>query len=210
MKNDVINSPLIFVGDSEPRGSYVLRIDVREDIPPMPFGRFKRGKRIAVPVGQYAYVGSAMGRKGSVCLSKRLLRHASRSGDKDAHAVRKIMLSQFPRMGLASIDLHAPEQKNLKWNVDHLLDVEVADLVIAYIVRSPVVLEPAIGDMLENDAHTIVFEKGLGANDRPGSTYLLRVEAEQDWWNELVPRLETLRESVLSKKGLTCQQPLRE
>ena len=72
--------PLIYIGQDEPRGSYILRMKVRDRIT-MPFGRFKRGKLIEVQAGNYAYIGSAMAMQGSTCLAKRLLRHATRSGD---------------------------------------------------------------------------------------------------------------------------------
>lgn len=47
--------------------------------------------------------------------------------------------------------------------------------------------------MLEDDSAIVVFEKGLGGNDRPGHTYLLRVEADDTWWNVLAARLDSLR-----------------
>ncbi len=162
----------------------------------MAFGGFKRGKLIEVPPGECAYVGSAMALKGSTCLAKRLLRHATRTGSQDPHLIRETMLDEFPQQGLSDGNLQPPDGKTLRWNVDHLLDASVAELVRAYVVRSPLALEPAIGDMLESDPQTIVFVKGLGANDRPGSTYLLRVEADCDWWNDLPARLDSLREAA--------------
>ena len=104
------------------------------------------------------------------------------------------MLSEFPTIGLAEVDLQPPERKTLRWNVDHLLDTSSADLVSAHVVRCSFKLEPDIGDMLEADPSTVVFERGLGAGDRPGSTYLLRVEADKDWWHELTGRLEMLHQ----------------
>ena len=47
--------------------------------------------------------------------------------------------------------------------------------------------------MLESDPQTTIFEKGLGANDRPGSTCLLRVAADEAWWQGLPARLDALR-----------------
>lgn len=196
MKTNSSSSRLICIGADEPRGSYVLRIAVHDHLS-MKCGRFKRGKLITVPPGEYLYVGSAMAKQGSTCLARRLLRHASRSEEKTAHSIRKTMLGQFPKMGLSDLALKAPASKTLRWNVDHLLDRPEVELVAAYLIRCPVELEPAIGDMLEDDAHTKVIQKGLGANDRPGSTCLLRVDAEEVWWHKLRARLTSLRKKAL-------------
>lgn len=59
-------------------------------------------------------------------------------------------------------------------------------------IRSPLWLEGAIGQLLEQDSHTVIVEKGLGANDVPGNTHLLKVEADEGWWVGLVGRLEEL------------------
>ena len=99
------------------------------------------------------------------------------------------MVKQFPLIGLADETIEPPTQKKFKWNIDHLLDLETARLAAVYPVRSSVRMEPHIGDLLEADAKTEIVEEGLGANDRPGSTYLLRVEAEESWWSELPQRL---------------------
>lgn len=191
----LISSPLVYVGDCEPRGSYVLRITVREHVA-LRFGRFKRGKLIDVRPGSYAYIGSAMAQQGATCLAKRLLRHATRTGEKPPHAIRDAMLSDFPLVGLADSALQPPPRKTLRWNVDHLLDASGAELVAAYVIRSSQNLEPLVGDMLEADRHTVVFERGLGAHDRRGSTYLLRVEADEEWWHGLTERLESLHEAA--------------
>ena len=59
--------------------------------------------------------------------------------------------------------------------------------------RSSRRVESDIGDTVESDNATVVFEKGLGANDYPGHTFLLRVEANEDWWDGLAVRLDLLR-----------------
>lgn len=192
MNVDSPTLPLVCIGDDEPCGSYVLRIVVGDHLT-MPFGRFKRGKLIEVQPGHYAYVGSAMALRGATSLAKRLLRHSSRSGEQPPHPIQATMLSQFPKLGVASNELQAPTDKRLRWHVDYLLDKSSVELVAAYVVRSSLVLEPSIGDMLEGDPHTVVFEPGLRASDRPGSTYLLRVEAEESWWRRLANRLRSLR-----------------
>jgi len=95
------------------------------------------------------------------------------------------MLAKFQRIGLGSGDLRPASGKHLKWNVDHLLDQLTVDLVGAFLIRSPLRLEGEIGRLLAADPATIVFERGLGANDIPGNTHLLRVEAEESWWQGL-------------------------
>ena len=78
---------------------------------------------------------------------------------------------------------------DLHWNVDHLLDLPVADLTGACILRTPECLEARLGQFLECDPHTIVVEKGLGANDVPGNTHLLVLAAGDAWWAMLPERL---------------------
>ena len=50
---------IVVRGGESQAGSYLLRIRVSEDLS-LSFGRFNRGKEIAVPVGEYVYVGSAL------------------------------------------------------------------------------------------------------------------------------------------------------
>jgi len=187
---------LYYFGPEIPQGSYVLRIKVLEHLN-MPFGRFKKGKVINVHAGEYLYIGSAMAIRGSTCLAKRLLRHASRCGTGSPHTIREDMLNEFSQRGLANTELRVPIHKTLRWNVDHLLDNSSVDLSAVYVVRCDQILESKIGDLLENDSATVVFEKGLGANDRPGHTYLLRVDADENWWKSLPQRLDTLRQAAV-------------
>lgn len=185
---------LSYIGEKLPQGSYVLRILVRQP-QSMAFGRFKGGKVIDVPAGEYVYIGSAMAVQGSTCLANRLLRHASRSGTGSPHLIREDMLTGFSVQGLAGSNLRTPANKTLRWNVDHLLDNSSVDLIAVYVVRCNKVLESQIGDLLENDGATVVIEKGLGANDRPGHTYLLRVDADETWWTNLSHCLDQLRQT---------------
>ena len=169
-------------------GAYVLRIRVSKD-KKMSFGGFRGGKKIYVPAGEYTYVGSAMRNNGSTCLARRLLRHAARTSGQ-SHLIQQSMLRAFQEFGIADKEIKPPVSKNLKWNVDHMLDLPIAELKSTYILRSEIRLEPIVGDLLEADPATSIIEKGLGANDRPGSTYLLRVDADKAWWVELTSRLE--------------------
>ncbi|MCD0460671.1 DUF123 domain-containing protein [Roseiconus lacunae] len=169
-------------------GTYVLRIRVSKATS-LVFGGFKRGKSIDVPAGDYVYVGSAMSDSGSTCLARRLLRHATRTSGQ-GHLIRHSMLRLFPELRIADEDIQPPIGKKFKWNVDYILDLPFAELISVYVLRSDLRLEPIVGDLLEADPETSIIEKGLGANDRPGSTYLLRVDADEAWWSELASRLE--------------------
>ncbi len=169
------NNILIFGNDAQ-SGSYILRLQVYSPLKVV-FGRFKRGKRVAVPAGEYVYVGSAMGKKGPASLARRLLRHATRSGSKAPHPIRAVMLSRFKIIGLGRDELRPPNEKKLHWNVDYLLDHPAVTLSGALIFRSETRLEATLAKLLADDPATFVPEKGLGANDAPGQTHLLGLRA---------------------------------
>jgi len=182
---------MIVLGGESQAGSYLLRIRVHADVC-LQFGRFKRGKRIAVPAGEYIYVGSALGKRGGASLGRRLVRHATRTGAKTPHEIRAEMLDFFKTIGLGTGNLLPKNGKRLFWNIDHLLDHESAELVGAFIIRSEMRLERALGQFLEQEPCTQVLEKGLGANDVPGNTHLLRVpisDRDETWWDSLPDRL---------------------
>jgi Uri superfamily endonuclease len=180
----------VFGGDSQ-AGSYLLRIRVSVDMS-LTFGRFNRGKEIAVPAGEYVYVGSALAAKGGVSLGRRLVRHATRSGTKPPHVIRAEMLEVFRAIGLGLGELLPKEGKRLFWNVDHLLDHEVVEIAGIFVLRSELRLEREMGQLLEQEPCTRVIERGLGANDVAGNTHLLRVEADDSWWRSLPEKLQCL------------------
>jgi len=192
MKTKANNTPLIYIGGDVPQGSYVLRIHVRKRIA-IAFGRVDRDKLIDMQPGEVLYIGSAMALKGPSCLANRLRRHATRTVSSKPHAIRTAMLREFPQVGLAKRDFAAPAGKTLHWNIDYLLEKPSVELVSVYLIRSEKKLESQIGDMLENDSATAVIEKGLGANDRSGHTYLRQVRADEARWDCLPGRLEVLR-----------------
>lgn len=115
------------------------------------------------------------------------------------------MLFEFPRLGLCERDLQAVAGKKPRWNVDHLLDRPEVALIGAYLIRSPERIEAALGKSLENDPATVVFEQGLGANDIRGNTHLLRVDADEKWWQGLALRLATLLHEKLVHPA--CDKP---
>ncbi len=172
-------------------GAYLLRIHVAEPLN-LSFGRFRGGTPIAVPAGEYAYIGSALAERGSVSLARRLLRHATRSGHQPPHPLQARMLERFRAMRLGPGDLQPPPQKKLHWNIDHLLDQPAATLTPVLLIRTKRPLERPIAQRLAADPHTHPLTPGLGANDHPGGTHLLRVEAEEGWWEGLISSIESL------------------
>ena len=175
---------IAITGDESHAGTYILRIRLKEDTA-LRFGRFKKGKLISTPAGEYAYVGSALSEKGATTLARRLVRHATRSGDQRPHPIRETMLHQFAEYGLGDRNLLPRRGKTLHWNVDFLLDLPSAELVGISAIRSRQRLEDRLAKRLEEDPHTGVIERGLGANDVPGNTHLLRVSAAETWWASL-------------------------
>ena len=175
---------IALVGDKSQAGTYVLRIHLREDTS-LQFGRFKKGKLISLPAGDYAYVGSALSEKGATSLARRIVRHATRSGDRQPHRIREKMLEQFAECGLGDGNLLPKQGKTLFWNIDFLLDLEAAEIEGFSAIRSAERLEDRLAKKLEQDSHTRVIERGLGANDVPGNTHLLHVCADESWWRSL-------------------------
>ena len=118
-------------------------------------------------------------------LARRLIRHATRSGDQQPHRIREEMLHRFAERSLGNGNLLPQRGKTLHWNVDFLLDLPSAELVGIYAIRSRKRLEDRLAKQLEEDSHTRVIERGLGANDVPGNTHLLHVSATEAWWASL-------------------------
>ena len=174
---------IVVLGDNSQCGSYILRIQLTEVVN-LRFGRFKKGKLIHLPVGEYAYVGSAFS-----SLASRLIRHATRSGNQPPHRIRAEMIECFKRIGLGKQNPLPKRAKKKHWNIDYLVDLQTAEIVNVFLIRSDRKLESTLGKFLENDPHTHVFEKGLGANDLPGHTHILRVVADEMWWCALADRL---------------------
>ncbi|MFX1535588.1 MAG: DUF123 domain-containing protein [Promethearchaeota archaeon] len=188
--NEIL-SPITVLGTSSQAGSYILRIKVSEDLH-LVFGRFKKGKMIHLPLGEYLYVGSALATKGAMSLALRLVRHATRSGTKPPHRVRSEMIRVFKNVGLGKDILLPRTPKTLYWNIDFLLDEIFAELTHVIVIRSPQKLENKLGKTLEHDSHTRIIEKGLGANDMLGNTHILHLEADKNWWEALLKNLREL------------------
>ena len=179
------------LGSDERRGTYLLRISVTEDLH-VRFGRFRQGVPILVPQGDILYVGSAMAKKGSMTLARRLLRHTTRRPSKRPHTLRPMLIKEMTAAGLTPPDLEPPVDKKLFWNIDYLMDEEPVQLQQVFILRSAVRLEDVVADLLLADPACQPISPGLGAHDRPGSTHLLQVRAAEKWWQALPARLAQL------------------
>ena len=180
---------ILIIGDDSQAGTYVLRIRLKADTT-LQFGRFKKGKLISLLAGDYTYVGSALSEKGATSLARRLIRHATRSDDKPPHAIREEMVKQCRDYGLGPPDLLPKNSKKLFWNIDFLLDLQLTEIVNVIAIRSPERLEHTIAKLLERNPDTQIIEKGLGANDTPHNTHLLRVNAGETWWTSLADNMQ--------------------
>ena len=189
-------SSIAIISDESHAGTYILRIRLKKDTT-LRFGRFKKGKLISLPAGEYAYVGSALAEKGATMLARRLIRHATRSGDQRPHRIRETMLRRFAECGLGNGNLLPQRGKTLHWNVDFLLDLPSAELVGLFAIRSRERLEDRLAKQLEEDLNTQIIERGLGANDVPGNTHLLHVNATEAWWVSLPNLLASTVEEIL-------------
>ncbi len=178
--------PKIYIlGDESQAGTYVLNVRLYKNTN-LKFGGFKKGKLISLPAGHYTYVGSALSEKGSTSLARRLVRHATRTSPKPHHKIRDEMLLHFQVCGLGPPDPLPKNGKKLYWNIDYLLDLEIAEIINVIAIRSTQRLESIIGRYLENRKDTQIIEKGLGANDSPNNTYILRVNTDDVKWLSIV------------------------
>ena len=176
------------IGNDLPCGIYVLLITVLSDLD-LAFGRFKKGKVIHLPRSEYVYTGSALGKKGSTCLARRLVRHATRTSDRMPHQIRPNMLDFFSNIRLATGEFIPRTAKTLYWNIDHLLNRTEVEIKGLACLRIDDPLEARIGKQLELRPDTNIIEKGLGANDIKGNTHLLRFADSQKNWPSLIDSL---------------------
>lgn len=187
---DTLNIPkILIIGENTQAGTYILRIRLRESIK-LKFGRFKKGKLILLPAGDYTYVGSALSEQGSTSLARRLVRHATRSGNKPPHAIREYMIKEFNKFQLGPPNPLPKSGKNLFWNIDYLLDLETSEIINIIAIRSTERLENTISEFLESNCHTQIIEKSLGANDSPQHTHILSVNDDDNWWKSIADCLQ--------------------
>ena len=153
-----------------PSGVYMLRIKVAAPLS-VAFGRFRGGRPVAVAAGDYLYVGSAMGR-GAVSPAGRLLRHATRSGNRPPHSLRDALLDALRAAGLATPTQQPPREKRLHWHIDYLLDEPAAELSSVTLIRTAAQLESELARRLAEQPGIAPLAAGLGAADVPGETHL--------------------------------------
>ncbi len=178
-------------GDEAQSGTYLLRICVSQD-ERLAFGRFRGGRQILVPAGDYVYVGSAMGKRGSP-LAARALRHCTRRAPRPPHHIRAGLLAVFSQIGLGGGKLYPPQDKKLHWHIDYLVDLPSVEIVQVFILRSAERMEGRAARWLAAQPETAVLAKGLGAGDVPGGTHLLRALAGARWWGTLKKEWESGR-----------------
>ncbi|MBN1928435.1 MAG: DUF123 domain-containing protein [Chlorobiaceae bacterium] len=165
--------PFTIFGYPDRQGSYILSIRLRRAAC-VSFGKFRNGQPIDLPAGRYLYVGSALGgRKGGFPLASRLLRHASRSGGKPAHAIRTELSELFVSWGYRPPAVRS--EKKLHWHIDFLLDCEEAELDHLFIFPGPSRREPQLAELLAAMPETAPVADRLGAQDAASGTHLFKV-----------------------------------
>jgi Uri superfamily endonuclease len=178
-------------GNKSRQGSYLLLIDLSAPVQ-VSFGRFMGGREIPLDRGCYLYVGSALGsRPGSFPLASRLLRHASRSGERPPHALRERLVQQLessgfePKRGISC--------KRLHWHIDYLLDIPEAELAHIVMVMGPSRLEHPLAELVASTPGASPVAERLGAQDAAAGTHLFRIDNPA----ELLERLKAGIESCI-------------
>jgi Uri superfamily endonuclease len=167
------------------QGVYVLRLHLATPIT-VTFGRFQRGQPIPIPVGDYLYIGSALGRQGATTLAGRLLRHTTRRGNRLPHAIQPLLRTQLQERGLIpTARTKTAQSKRLFWHIDYLVDRMEAEISQIFILHTNQRLESNIACTLTADPAVSAVAPGLGASDDPHATHLLRVDAPVSWWHNL-------------------------
>lgn len=168
---------ITFWGDHGNTGGYILWVQASRDLE-LSFGRFRNGRVVAVPAGGYAYVGSAMGRRGATALAGRLLRHATRSAGKPPHAIRAALPAAFAAAHPETEPPAPPASKRLHWHIDYLLDELAVAIEAVTVVRAAERVESWLARELAAVPGAAPLLPGLGASDAPGETHLLRLPAD--------------------------------
>lgn len=162
-------NPITFQGDTGQRGAYLLWMRAREQAS-VTFGRFQGGRPVAIPPGWYVYVGSAMGPRGASALAGRLLRHATRTGGRPAHAIREPLQARLAAAGLVAL---LPAGKTLRWHIDYLLDEADVAMTGVAAIRTTARLEGALVERLLAQPGIVPLAPGLGGSDDRGRSHLL-------------------------------------
>jgi Uri superfamily endonuclease len=161
-------------GQNSRQGSYILLIQLTRRIE-VSFGKFRNGAAIELQPGHYLYVGSALGgTKGHFPIASRLLRHASRSDGKAAHALRSALLDLFISWGYCPPDVQ--RSKKLHWHIDYLLDHKDAEIEHLFLFPGASKLEPHLAALLDSMPETSTVANRLGAQDAASGTHLFRID----------------------------------
>ncbi|WP_246046662.1 GIY-YIG nuclease family protein [Chlorobaculum thiosulfatiphilum] len=161
-------------GQKSRQGSYILLIDLDRRIE-VAFGKFRKGAPLELQPGHYVYVGSALGgAKGRFPLASRLLRHASRSEGRDAHAIRSALLDLFMSWGYRQPGSQGT--KKLHWHIDYLLDRKEAEIGHVFLFPGEARLEPQLAGQLASMPGASPVADRLGAQDAASGTHLFRVD----------------------------------
>ncbi len=170
-------------------GSYILLIHLYSSLQ-LAFGRFQQGKLFTLPVGDYLYIGSALGgEKAGAPLARRLIRHASRSESQNPHAIRSAMMRLFQEEDYTENKITEPSEKKIRWHIDYLLDRKEAEIDHVVIIRNPLRVEQMLSELLEPLPEISLIAQRLGAQDTRNSTHLLRITDREHI-------LELLRQSL--------------
>ena len=85
------NRNIIFLTDKQCNtGAYVIVFKILDDLE-IKIGNKKNNKKIFFKKGNYIYIGSAMGKKGSTTLQNRIFRHTKRANQKP-HTIQNELL----------------------------------------------------------------------------------------------------------------------
>jgi len=185
-----VPAPIRIWGDQGVQGVYLLAAAVSQPLQ-LAFGRFQAGRRFVLPAGYYLYVGSALGQRGATTLAGRLLRHATRSGEQPAHAMRPLLHQTLQQAGLTATP---PQHKRCHWHIDYLLDQPTVELAYIDALRTPFALEAYLAAQVVADLAIQPVAPGLGASDHQAATHLFRLTGEelaQDQWRQRVNALFT-------------------
>ena len=107
-------------------------------------------------------------------------RHTSRSNESQSHKIQTSLLDFFDELEI--LYTRQPSPKKLFWNVDHLLNLSIAEIKKIIFIRNPKSLENTWSKYLETLPETVIFEKGLGANDSMGHTHLQFSKISDNQW----------------------------
>ena len=170
-------------------GIYVLRIRLAKDAS-VRFGRLRGGEPIPLPAGDYLYVGSARSSGNARSLARRLLRHATRTGRRRSHGIRRTLAVRLQAAGLIEKGDGVVRRKCLRWHIDYLLDLYAAEISGVAAVRTDCDLERMIARKLAAYPGMETPCTGLGASDDPGASHLLYARDDERMWERVVTELK--------------------